>query len=73
MIKSLIDRVFLSGYDAAKEALVMTIIGRLSRGNTTVQDPQIIDEEELERLRHEGDEMTECLRRKQRSFARHTA
>lgn len=73
MLSKLADRILLAGYELAKDVELMTIIGRFSRGNTAVQDGQIIDEVGVEVLRHDGTKAFERLGKKLRNFAHHGA
>lgn len=51
MLAKLIDRVFHSGYEAAKESATSDIVARLSRGNTAAQGGHVLDEEDIQEMR----------------------
>lgn len=51
VLAKLIDRVFYSGYEAAKETATSDIVARLSRGNTAAQGGHVLDEPEIDEMR----------------------
>ena len=51
MLAKLIDRIFHSGYEIAKEIATMDIVARFSRGNTAVQNGHLLDDPEIDELR----------------------
>lgn len=51
MLAKLIDRVFYSGYEAAKDSATSDIVARLSRGNTAAQGGHVLDEPEIQEMR----------------------
>lgn len=51
MLAKLIDRVFYSGFEAAKESATSDIVARLSRGNTAAQGGHVLDEPEIQEMR----------------------
>jgi hypothetical protein len=51
VLAKLIDRVFYSGFEAAKESATSDIVARLSRGNTAAQGGHVLDEPEIQEMR----------------------
>lgn len=63
MLANLIDRFLLGGYEAAKDAATLQIIARYSRGNTSIQNGHVLDEEALRKLHKKGDAAARKLAR----------
>ena len=61
MFATLVDRIVLGGYELAKSSGLLAVIGRLSRGNTAVQDGQILDDSEIAALRTNGQKALRSL------------
>jgi hypothetical protein len=72
MLKALIDRFLHDGYELAKEVALIGIIRRFSRGNTAVQDGQIMDEEDVKALRVDGDKAFRRLEKFEKRLASRT-
>jgi hypothetical protein len=54
VLAKLIDRVFHSGYEVAKENATMDVVARFSRGNTAVQSGHFLDEPEINGMREKS-------------------
>jgi hypothetical protein len=51
VLAKLIDKIFYSGYEVAKENATMDIVARFSRGNTAVQSGHFLDTPDIEEMR----------------------
>ena len=61
MLRKFIDRLIFGGYESAKDDATTRIVARYSRGNTTIQNGYILDEDGLRRLRAKGDKAARSL------------
>lgn len=55
MFKTLIDKIFFNGYEAADAASTEAIVARYSRGNTSVQLRRYLNADKLKKLLSDGD------------------
>lgn len=73
MIRYLIDRMLFAGYETAKQAGILRIIRRYSRGNTAVQNGNVLDDAALRDLRKRGDAAAARLARAERRHEKRAA
>lgn len=54
-LSNLIDWLTLADYDRAKEQATVDVVARYSRGNVNVQNGEMLDEKDIERLAMNAD------------------
>ena len=70
MLKYIIDRLLLGGYETAKLAGIARIFARYSRGNTALQNARVLNEARLRALKARGDAGAARLARAERRWAK---
>jgi hypothetical protein len=64
VLRNLIDKLFLGGYEAADRDSAARVVARYTRGNTSIQFRRYLTDKKLERLRTDGDRAAGRLARR---------